>query len=447
MDIETIRTDSLAHLSYLVVDGGRAVVIDPRIDIDVYIERAHARDARITHVLETHRNEDLVSGARALSDATGAAVWHGPGLDFAYGSVAEHGQTLTIGDTTLEVLHTPGHTPESLSFALRHQDTADAVLGVFTGDALFVGDVGRVDLHPAGAEEAARLLHDSLHEVLLPLGDAVVVWPAHGAGSVCGDGVADRDFTTLGHERAHNPALALDREAFASRKAAEDHDQPPYFRRMEQVNLAGAERPIAWVAPGPPDALAPVVVDVRSPEAFMGAHVPRSLCLPLAMIGEWAHWWLPYDQDLSLVADDDAQARAARTELARIGYQRVRSRLSSITAWQVSGEVVGSLRTMDVHDLRAALDTPSPPVVVDVRAEEAYAGGHVTGAISAPLAGLLDALDRIPRDRPVVTVCGSGRRATIAASLLLRDGWTDVAVCGGSMAAWRALGLPETSEA
>src|SRR5690606_30314707 len=214
----------LAHRSWIVGSGARAAVIDPRRDCEIYVEVAARRGAKITMILETHRNEDLISGAPIPAATTRAQVVHGPnpGEAVRYAETTREGNSFRLGEVEIRVLETPGHTDDSLSFVLVDHETGDAPIGVFTGDALFVGDVGRTDFYPDRPREVAGALYDSLQK-LLALGDQAMVYPAHGAGSVCGSGMASRDVSTIGHERLHNPRLKLSREAFIEAKLAEHH--------------------------------------------------------------------------------------------------------------------------------------------------------------------------------------------------------------------------------
>ncbi len=240
MFLHKVRSEGLAHLSYVVGDGTHAAVIDPRRDCDVYVDLARKEGARISHIFETHRNEDYVIGSTALAARTGAAIYHGRQLDFEYGKPVSDGDRFDLGAARLTALHTRGHTMESMSYALADTGFGDQPVGVFTGDALFVGDVGRTDFFPDRAPEVADMLYTSIHQKLLPLGDGVIIYPAHGSGSVCGDAMASREFSTPGHERQCNPRLRMGREEFVDFKVNEHHYQPPYFRRMKKLNLEGA---------------------------------------------------------------------------------------------------------------------------------------------------------------------------------------------------------------
>jgi len=288
MFLEKIKSEGLAHLSWIIGGDGEAAVIDPRRDCEVYTDRAAANGCRITHIFETHRNEDLLSGARILAERTGATVHHGPNAagEVGYAETTREGDEFEIGSVRLRVLETPGHTDDSLSFVYSDPDFGDDPVGVFTGDTLFVGDVGRTDFYPDRKREVAGLLFDSLQK-LLALGDQAVIHPAHGAGSVCGDAMADREVSTVGYERLNNPRLQIaDRERFIDAKVAEHHRQPPYFRHMEAGNLKGAsaiERPLCPnalnVAAFKAAAPGKVVLDVRSASAWLVGHAANQVTL------------------------------------------------------------------------------------------------------------------------------------------------------------------------
>ncbi len=452
MFVHTVKSEGLAHLSYLVGSGGVAAVIDPRRDISRYIELAAAESCRITHILETHRNEDLVSGASALAEHTGAVVLHGPNAagEVVYARTACEGEAIELGDGRLVVIETPGHTEDSLSFALYASGSDEDALAVFSGDALFVGDVGRTDFYPDRPREVAGKLFDSLRR-LEALGDQVILHPAHGAGSVCGGGIADRDVSTIGHERAHNPLLRItDREEFIAAKLAEHHDQPPYFRTMERLNLRGAP-PLPWPLQPPPLAQAEfaaragraVVVDVRSAPAFLGAHLRGSVSLPLAMIGGFAGWLLAADDDLLLVAEDARQAAAAARRLARMGFDRVHGYLApSLTAWAAAGGDFGSLAVVDAETVRGRTRSAAEGWhLLDVRSRSEVAAHRIEAARNIYLGELPDQLCRLDPSQAFTVMCGSGTRATIAASLLRRAGFERVDLFLGSIGAWLSEGF------
>jgi hydroxyacylglutathione hydrolase len=454
MFISTIKSEGLAHLSYLLGDGGVAAVVDPRRDCEVYLHEARARGWRITHVLETHRNEDLLSGGAVLADLTGATVLHGPNAagTVAYARTVREGESFDFGNLRVRVLETPGHTDDSLSFALYDRAFSEAsAVGVCTGDALFVGDVGRTDFYPQRREEVAGLLYDSLRK-LLALGDQAIVYPAHGAGSVCGGALADREFSTLGFERLHNPMLRIaDREAFIARKLAEHHDQPPYFREMERLNLTGAAAagPLAPPPLGAGEFAARVregatALDVRPVAEFLGAHVPDSLALPVAMIPAFAGWMLASQERLVLVADGAAQAATAARHLARIGYDHVEGFLApALPAWAAGGQAFRQVPAVSASAVRARIETAARDwTLLDVRGVTEVRKERIAGSRHVYVGELPARLAELARDRAYTVMCASGARATIAASVLLRAGFAQVDVFMGSTGAWKARGYP-----
>ena len=454
MFIEAIKDAGLAHMSYVIGDGRTAAVIDPRRDFSVYLEAAARHGVNITHIFDTHRNEDFVHGSPGLAARSGAQIHHGAALDFGYGKAVHEGDSFEFGDVRLSILETPGHTEESISIVASHTAVSDEPIAVFTGDALFVGDVGRTDFYPDRAREVAGKLYDSLFDKLLPLGDQVVLYPAHTAGSVCGGDMVDREFSTLGYEREHNPRLQLSRDEFVQAKLDENHYQPPYFRQMEKLNKAG---PDSLPSPPEPRLYTPnefaaagedglIFVDVREPEAFCGVHVPGAVLLPVNMLPSFAGWLLPYDRDIGLIADGRDQYDQAAHHLIRLGYDRISGYLhGGMTAWESAGMACDSVPGVTVMELRQRLDRDEDLTVLDVRSIDEFNSGHVPGAVHHYVGQVPEKVGELPSDRPVITFCGSGRRAAIAAASLKRAGFKRVENCFGSMKAWRKQGY-ETAD-
>jgi hydroxyacylglutathione hydrolase len=448
MFLKKIRSEGLAHLSYLIGDGKEAAVIDPRRDIDVYIKDSHLEGAQITHVFETHRNEDYVIGSTGIAQRTGAEVYHGKQLDFKYGTSVSENDTFKLGDMKLKILHTPGHTDESISIALYDTGFGDDPIVVFTGDVLFIGQVGRTDFYPDRAEEVAGLQYDSIFNKLMPLGDQVILCPAHGAGSICGSGMASREFSTLGYERRYNPALQQkNREAFIQMKVNQHTYQPPYFRKMEQYNQEGP--PSMEVLPKPkPLSVSSfaklsengaLVVDLRSPEAFSGAYIPGSYAMPLEMLPGFAGWFFDYDKDMVLVVNDYDEVEKAVKFLVRIGYDRILGYLpGGLEEWETEGKKYGQIPSIYAGDIRKRMKKGH--ILLDVREIDEWNSGHLEDAIHTYVGELPGHLDEIPKDKPIITFCGSGRRAIIAASILKQNGFKDVENCLGSMAACKKIG-------
>ena len=452
MFLEVVRSPGLAHLSYILGDAGRAAVIDPRRDCDIYLSIAVRENVRISHIFETHRNEDYVVGSTDLAAVSGAEVYHGGQMDFVYGNPVSEGDTFELGSILLSILHTPGHTLESISIAVFDTDfSRGQAVAVFTGDALFVGEVGRTDFFPGREDEMAGLLFDSIHEKILPLGDEVILYPAHGQGSVCGGNLASREFSTLGYERENSPALrARGRDDFIARKREEELFMPSYFARVHAMNQEGPPPLPVLPIPLPLDPTSfsdleeeAAVLDVRSKEAFAGAHLPGSYSIPLQRVPSHAGWFLDRDRPVLLVVDDAGEVETAVRYLVRLGYDDLPAYLAGgMFKWEVSGRDFYALPAVGAGELVRRLDEGEDFVLLDVRAPAEFEDGHLPTAVNVHLGELPGRLDEIPNDMRIVTFCGSGERATIASSLLRMNGYGRVETCFGSMAACNALGCP-----
>lgn len=457
MIFERIKSEGLAHNSYLIGSGGVAAVIDPRRDCQVYADLARQRGLRITCIFETHRNEDYVIGSLELSHATGAEIYHCAGLEWKYGNELRDGQEFRFGSLRLTALHTPGHTDESMSYVLEDAASGPASVMVFTGDALFVGDVGRTDLY--GAEQTPRLaatLYDSLFNRILPLGDGTTLCPAHGAGSVCGMNISNRDESTLGVERVQNPLLQIrDRDAFVRYKVAEKPERPYHFSRMEKMNLEGP--PLLGSLPAP-EPLMPaefrkamdagtLVVDTSMPAAFGGAHIEDAYSIWLDGLSSFAGWVLPYDLPILLVLEDPAHTETAVRHLVRTGYDSIAGYLRGGTeAWYDAGLPVASLPLLSVHELKEMVARHEEIAVLDVRDQAEWESGHIEGSVHVYVGYLEKQLSEVPKDRPVAVLCSVGHRAGLAASILLKAGYPRVYNVLGGMRAWHAAGYPLTKD-
>lgn len=452
MFLQKIRSEGLSHYSYFVADSGQAAVIDPRRDCQVYLDLASSTASRITHIFETHRNEDYVSGSRELAERTGAAIYHGAVLDFSFGRPVVEGDRFRIGRLELSVLATPGHTVESISLVLRDLSISNDPLMIFTGDALFAGDVGRTDLSgPKKAEWAAGTLYEALHEKILPLGDGVVIFPAHGAGSVCGGDIADLEFTTIGFERTHNPWFLIDKETFIARKKAEHHYRPPYFSMMEKVNRSGP--PVLSHLPRPvpidPQTLAEKmkdgaqILDTRSPEAFGGGHIPGSISLWRDGIPSFAGWVLSYDHPVVIVDDCPDGLDSAIRRLVRLGYDTIGWYLSGgFAAWARSGREIRRLEAWSAAMLREALEKERF-ILLDVRdRKNRETMGFIMGSRHIYVGEVLPRLAEIPRNQKIVVYCDAGFKGSLAASLLLAAGFDHVVNVIGGFSGWKAAGYP-----
>jgi hydroxyacylglutathione hydrolase len=445
--------DGLAQSSYLIASlvTGKAVVVDPRRDIEVYVEAARESGVEIAYAIETHVHADFVSGGCELA-AVGARPVAGPGagLRFPHHEVT-HGERLTLGDDiALTFLHTPGHTPEHISVLI---EDADAPRRVLTGDTLFVSAVGRPDL--LGDEHARQLagaLYDSLHDVLLRLEDDVEVHPGHGAGSLCGTGIGQADHSTIGQERRFNAFLQhRTKDLFVAAVLADLPDTPPYFPRMKRLNADGP--PVLGpgnAATAPPRLEAAVagelvaagalVLDLRSPDAFAAAHPTGAIHLEFGpKIGYWAGWVVPGAARVVLVAEGEQQAAAAGLQLARIGIDNVAGYVGGgFDAWRKAGLPVSAGERIDVAELEKRLAGADAPAVLDVRSRQEFEAGHLPDAVHVLLNQVGASAPSNPAG-PVVTICEGGYRASLAASLLARQGLTRVASVSGGMSAYRKL--------
>lgn len=456
MFFRKFHSPGLAHISYMIGSGGQVAVIDPRRDVDAYVHVAREEGLKITHIFETHRNEDYIIGSCELADLTGAEIYHGSELPFEYGNDVEEGDEFELGHVKLSILSTPGHTYESISIVAADTSFSDDPVGVFTGDVLFVGDVGRTDFFPDEAETVAGLLYDSIFDKLLPLGDHVLLWPAHGAGSVCGAHMAEREESTLGYERKHNKILQMtDREEFIDYKVNEHHYLPPYFRMMEKYNLEGPPALSSVYEPGPmgadefDEAISDgmFVLDVRSPEAFGGAHVPGSISIPLGMLPVYGGYLLPYDRPIGLVVESAAQAEHAITDLHRIGYDDICGYMQEgMQRWEIEGRNFEGTCQVYIGEISRRLTEGEDFTLLDVRTRREWVAGHLLGATHIYAGHLEDRLDEIPEARPITTFCGSGHRAIIAASILQKHGFEQVENCLGSMRACYATSCPMVVE-
>jgi hydroxyacylglutathione hydrolase len=445
----------LAHASYLVGSEGEAAVIDPRRDVDEYIDEARAHGFAIKYVIETHLHADFVSGHQELAARTGAEIvfGHRAGAAFPHRAVQE-GDEIRVGRVVLRVLETPGHTPEGISLLVFEGDEARAPRMVLTGDTLFIGDVGRPDLVGSKgftAEQMASLLYDSVHGKLMGLGDDVLVYPAHGAGSLCGRSMSQETFSTMGEQRRSNHALQpMSRDEFVRMATSELPEVPPYFARDVEMNRAGAA-PVAEEAL--PSALSPAevdtrrragatVLDVRSAAAFGTAHVPGSLHIGLG--GQFAPWsgtLVPADRGVVLVADGESDVGEARLRLARVGIERVEGFLAGgIAAWERDGLALASLPHITVSDLHERLAQEPGVYVVDVRRPSEYAAGHLPRAVNVPLDRLAGAGLPLDPAQPIAVVCAGGYRSSAAASLLQQRGFASLLNVVGGTAAWVQAG-------
>jgi hydroxyacylglutathione hydrolase len=459
MRISQFTIDGLGHLSTLIADdeAGLAVVVDPRRDVDIYLGAAAVLDLRISHVVETHLHNDYVSGGRELAALTGATHVIGAGAELAYEHrPIRHGDAFDVGRLRFTALETPGHTPEHVAYAVADRSRADEPVLLFTGGSLLVGAVGRTDL--LGAENArpfADAMFRSLRDVILPHEDFVGVYPTHGAGSLCSTGISSTPSSTIGYERRHNPMIgAADADAFARILLSGQPTFPRYFARMRPLNQAGPRPLGALPEPRPLDvkevqaqiAGGALVVDLRSPAAHATSHVPGSLSIPSgSSFGTWLGWVVEPDRPLVFVLERPADWDDAIRQALRIGYERVAGTLrGGFRAWSEADAPLEHGGRLTVDQLAARLNDAgsdgSAPLVIDVRQLGEFEDGHIPGSVHLAGGSFPDRLDQLPRDRSIATVCASGYRASVAASLLRAAGFRDVNWVADGVPSWRERG-------
>lgn len=452
MLFEQIETPGLAHYAYLIGDGDEAAIVDPRRDVDEYLTLARRLGVRIRYVIETHRQEDFVMGAAHLAERSGAEIVNGNHDLFGHGDIRlADGDILELGTLRLKALHTPGHTPESMSYAIFAEQGADTACGVLTGDALFFGDTGRTDLtDPNRTTENAALLYDVIHDKLLPLGDGALVLPAHGAGSVCGSNMAPLPLSTIGAERQYNPVFTLSRSQFVHKKRSEHIPRPPYFRHMEEVNLRGGLPPCAHpneVALLDARAFAEcssgqLVIDTREPEGYAGGHISDAYSIWLGGLPVFGGWVAAAQTPIYLVADRNDDVATAFLHLSRIGIDGVQGALAGgFGTWRSSGHRIA---TSGVITPRQLAEQRERYQVLDVRDADEVATGRIPGARHSYVGHLEDELRGLDleRTRPVAVTCSVGHRAGLGVSILRRAGFREVYNLLGGMKAWNTLDLP-----
>lgn len=456
MIFERIKTPGIAHVAYLIGNKGEAAIVDARRDVEEYVTLARKHKVTIKYSIETHRQEDFVMGSTELASQCGAKVVNGRHKAFGHGDIQlDDGEEFELAEgIRMVALHTPGHTPESMCYAVYLEDSPDRAWGVFTGDTLFIGEAGRTDLtDPLKTAEHAGQLYDAVHAKLLPLGDQTILLPAHGSGSVCGGNIAERDDSTIGLERHYNPVFVRSREEFVQGKLDERIPRPPYFRHMEQVNSKGGMGPLT--SPSKVRVMQPkdfqtecrrgVVFDLRRPEAYAGGHVPGSYSIWSEGLPVFAGWVAEAGTPIYLVVDDAEKALdTAVKALGRVGLDHVEGVLAgSFEAWRDHGLPMAGVGTVEASRIEEDAATRDL-LVIDVRDDGEYeTEGHIPGASHLYVGYVERELDRLrpsfDADAPMVVTCGVGHRASLAASMLLRRGARDVRNLLGGMDAWKKL--------
>jgi hydroxyacylglutathione hydrolase len=454
----------LAHASYLIGDEttATAVVVDPQRDIDRYLEFAAEHQLNIKHVILTHLHADFVAGHLELRDRVGATIYLGAKAQAEYRfTPLSDGSIVEFGRVRLKALETPGHTPESISilvFDLNRSETEP--LAVLTGDTLFIGDVGRPDLRAAlgwSATDLGALLYDSLQSKLLPLPDASLVYPAHGAGSLCGKAISKETVSTIGEQRRVNYALQpMTKKAFIEMVTADQPDAPPYF--VYDAVLNSKERPTLTEAlerelkPLELDAVLALqsqgaqILDTREPEEFGAAHLAGSINIGLGgQYATWAGTVLDHEHPIVIIAAPDRENESA-IRLGRIGFDNVAGYLrNGLQSLEARPELIVITERLSSQFAAELMSASQPPVVIDVRTPREREQKHIAASVSVPLNHLAERLQELPKDRPLLVYCAGGYRSSIAASLLQKHGFEHVSEIAGGLAAWEVAKQPVTT--
>lgn len=448
-----MRTDIGCAAYVIGSQAGLAAVVDPRIDMVEEILDLLAREGfQLRYIVETHNHADHVSGHHLLAKATGAEIAASALAGVEYPHIALHdGDELELGEIALRALHTPGHRPEHIVIAVIDRTRGHEPWLVLTGDTLFVGDVARPDLAIDGVEGAAALF-DSLHHKLLQLPPGTLVFPGHVAGSLCGRVNSRMTATSIGFEQAHNPALQIrDRQAFIRYMNENLPERPPNLTRIVELNRSGQPPRMSSPAPLSPARVRELLtqgalaLDVRSPAAFAASHITGALSVALdgGQFQNRVGLVIPPDRPLVLIVEDESDATRAVNMLAVIGYDQVVGYLAGgMSAWERAGYAYATLPLLNVHELARHYEQNSHYQIIDVREPAEWMEAHIPGARHIPFYRLSQHLDEVDPNRPVALICAAGPRSTLAASLLLAHGRSNVYPVEGGMDAWRAAGYP-----
>jgi hydroxyacylglutathione hydrolase len=466
MYFEQFYLTCLAHASYMIGSEGEAAVVDPQRDVDIYLKAAEEQNLKIRHIFETHLHADFVSGHKELAARTGAKIYIGARANagFPHGALAD-GFEVMVGAVRIHALETPGHTPESVCLVITDADESSSdksaePCAVLTGDTLFIGDVGRPDLAKTHTpQQLAGLLYDSLHQKLLALPDSVKVYPAHGAGSLCGRAMRAERSSTIGTERLTNYALQIpSREEFIAQLTTNLPARPEYFLEDAEINRSGAATltelpPLPALSPADVQVLLQQnanVLDVRLGDTFAAGHVRGSISIALSgQFASWAGGILGIHSKPVLIGDGDEQIEEARLRLARVGIEDLLGYLEGgVAAWQRAGFAVVTTAQIAPQELneRLRLSSLEAADVIDVRREGEWQAGHIADVECRTLDTFPQALPAIDKERAVAVHCKSGYRSMIACSLLERAGHRNVINVAGGFDAWHDAGLPEVAE-
>lgn len=453
MRLKHFFLNKIAHSSYIIAGQKFCAVIDPQRDIDMYIHEARALGVDITHILQTHLHADFVSGHMDLASKTGARIYVSESARCTFDHIAvSEGDTIEIENMVFRVIETPGHTPEHICYVVSDKTRADFPVCAFVGDTMFVGDVGRPDLFPDIAEELAGKLFHSLHDKLLKLPDSVEIYPAHGAGSLCGRAMGAKWSTTLGYERRFNSALQIkDKAEFIKSLTENMPPAPDHFSRCSDINRKGPE--MISNLPEMEELSSEMfkerikksdidILDTRSYLSYGSQHIQGSWHLDLnGNFPTFTGWMLPVDKDILIISEDYNKALESRLWALRVGIDRIVGYLDGgIAAWAVAGYKTGFTRQISASDLHDMVTGKSNFILLDVRTNTEYEDNHIKGAINIPVGELRTRYRELNKEKPTILICSSGNRSSLGTSILSRNGFTNLFNVAGGMSGYSAAG-------
>jgi glyoxylase-like metal-dependent hydrolase (beta-lactamase superfamily II)/rhodanese-related sulfurtransferase len=453
MFVQQFFVKGIAHSSYLLGGSKTCAIIDPRRDVQLYLDAAQEMGFKITHILETHLHADFISGHLDLAEKTGAVIYAPKSgrCAFKHTAVSE-GDTFAIEDMKITVLETPGHTPEHISYVVADRSRGPDPVAVFCGDTLFVGDVGRPDLFPNRARELAEKLYASLHDKLLALPPFCEVYPAHGAGSLCGRAMGAKRTSTIGYEKKYNAAVKIkDKQKFIISLTTNMPPAPDHFSRCSAINGRGPTLIKNLPLPEPLDPIRfnkklsqkdTLALDIRPYESFSGGHIPGAYHIDFRMnFATFAGWMLPASGKILLVAETPQQALEATVWLRRVGLDNVIGYLEGgLYEWAKAALPIARVPMLSVHELREKLKKGEAFSLVDVRAKQEYQALHIKNAINIPLPDIRTRFKEINPQKPVMVICNTGQRSSMGCSILKQHGFKEVLNVAGGMTAYSAAG-------
>lgn len=446
--------EKIAHSSYLLGGENTCAIIDPRRDVDIYVDAARDMGLEITHILETHLHADFISGHMDLAKSTGAKIYvpSSAKCDFDHVPLKEN-DTFALEDIQINVIETPGHTPEHISYIVVDGSRGKKPVSLFCGDTLFVGDVGRPDLFPGKAQELASKLYDSLHSKIMQLPDFCEVYPAHGAGSLCGRSMASKRSSTIGYEKLYNYALRIQsRDDFIASLTENMPETPDHFTRCSKINgigpvilsdlpdLKDLETAEFYELTQREDFL---ILDVRSFESFGGQHIPLAYSIDVdSNFSTFAGWLLPPDKNILLVTNSYSQAMEIRMRLHRVGLDKVYGNLrKGMYDWVTSGLPTDKIPQLSAHDLHEKIGNNNDFILIDVRTTNEYKDGHINKAINIPIADLRDRYKELNPEKLIIVICASGQRSSMGCSILQQQGFKNIYNVAGGMNGYKAAGF------